>query len=195
MKKSVTKPDFRKIMWDYFRTPPSMGSLVDSVFEAFDSDNSGDVDFKEMVTGLAMLAGNTHTHSPGHHGGDNPEAFESRVEFFFQLWDKDGSGSIETDELICRLSDTNDETFSQVDALVARWQNFDKDGDGKIDLAEFRAAMIEDDSAVTTFTRLFHRESLGSMVLNDDTGTATVSKGKAAAEDETWDDLGATQVP
>ena len=89
--------------------------------------------------------------------------YEDRVDFFFRMWDKDGSGEIQVKDLLSRLSTKHNETFRRIDELVGRWEKFDVDGDGKIQLSEFKKLVAEDNSAVETFTKLFQGD-IGTLV-------------------------------
>lgn len=58
--------------------------LIDKLFWIFDSDNSGDIDFKELGLGLEILKRNSVV---------------KKLERFFDLCDEDQSGTIDKKEL------------------------------------------------------------------------------------------------
>jgi Ca2+-binding EF-hand superfamily protein len=64
-------------------------AVVDRLFEIFDSNNDGSLDFSELASGLSVLCGGNR---------------EDKVEAAFALYDLDGDGSISLDEMTTYLT-------------------------------------------------------------------------------------------
>ena len=170
MEKAVNKREFRKIVQDYFKASTAAGKLIDSVFDAFDTDKSGTVEFKEFMEGLGMLATGYPPPEPG-----TPAAtkmYEEKVAFFFSMWDVDNSGEIDKDELLQHFNKHHDQSFKRIDALIKKWEEFDVDGDGKIGYEEFKKAAVVDDSAMQTFAEIFHKDTRTDITLAEIDGQA-----------------------
>lgn len=59
----------------------------------------------------------------------------------FDMFDKDGSGKIDKDELMQLLQGQDMENMVPKDQLLAYIQEVDENGDGEIDFEEFRLMM------------------------------------------------------
>lgn len=102
--------------------------LVKRLVEVFDSDQDGEVDFKEFVTGLAQFK-----------GGDNEDR---RLQFLFRIYDLDSDGYISNGELfqVLKMMTGSNLKDQQLQQIVDKTINYlDKDADGKIGFEEFKA--------------------------------------------------------
>jgi serine/threonine-protein phosphatase 2B regulatory subunit len=97
--------------------------FVERLFSMFDTDKTGLIDLKEFVVGLSNVG---------------TEARENKVKFAFQVFDLDGSGSIDADELRKIVKATNMASEKQLTRKV-EWlmKQCDTDGDGMISYDEF----------------------------------------------------------
>ncbi len=97
--------------------------FVERLFSMFDSDRTGLIDLKEFVVGLSNVG---------------TEARENKVKFAFQVFDLDGSGSIDSSELRKIVKATNMASEKQLNRKV-EWlmKQCDTDGDGQISFDEF----------------------------------------------------------
>jgi len=106
--------------------------LVNRVVSVFDADNSGEVDFKEFVKGLAMFAVKT----------EGLDQKQKKLRFMFNIYDIDNDGYISNGELFQVLemmvgTNLKDTQLQQiVDKTILQ---LDKDEDGKISYEEFCA--------------------------------------------------------
>jgi serine/threonine-protein phosphatase 2B regulatory subunit len=97
--------------------------FVERLFSMFDADRTGLIDLKEFVVGLSNVG---------------TEARENKVKFAFQVFDLDGSGTIDSEELRKIVKATNMASEKQLNRKV-EWlmRQCDTDGDGKISFDEF----------------------------------------------------------
>lgn len=102
--------------------------LVKRVVDVFDSDLSGELDFKEFVLGLAQIAVRDHER-------------DKKLEFVFRIYDMDRDGYISNGELfqVLKMMTGKNLTDPQLQQIVDKTILYlDKDADGKISFEEFR---------------------------------------------------------
>ena len=97
--------------------------FLERLFGMFDTDKTGLIDLREFIIGLCNV-GN--------------EAKGNKVKFAFQVFDLDGSGSIDMDELRKIVKATNMASEKQLDRKV-KWlmSQADKNNDGRLTFDEF----------------------------------------------------------
>ncbi|RAW38367.1 hypothetical protein PC110_g5374 [Phytophthora cactorum] len=119
-------------------TQKNLQEVIDGLFDLFDRDNSGAVDFGELASGLSVLCGGTK---------------DQKVEVAFSLFDFNGDGFISLDEMTRYLTsvfrvlfqvspDTQSlgvtpEELGEVTAQQA-FAEADQDHDGQLTLKEFQ---------------------------------------------------------
>ena len=104
--------------------------LVSRVIDIFDSDNNGEIDFKEFLEGMSLFIVR--------------EGIESKLKFIFKIYDIDNDGFISNAELfkVLKLMIGNNLGDTQLQQVVDKTiQQLDLDGDGKISYDEFYAAV------------------------------------------------------
>ncbi|KAL9053262.1 MAG: hypothetical protein Q9162_004870 [Coniocarpon cinnabarinum] len=139
----LRKDEFQKIYRQFFPFgDPS--SFADFVFNVFDSDKSGTIDFKEFICALSVT-------SRGQ--------MEDKLDWAFQLYDIDGDGRITYDEMLqiveaiykmvgsmVKLPEDEDTPEKRVMKI---FKMMDKDQNGSLDKAEFKEGSKKDETIVS----------------------------------------------
>jgi neuronal calcium sensor 1 len=162
---TLTKAEFQKIYRQFFPFgDPS--SFADYVFNVFDSDKSGTIDFKEFICALSVTSrGN----------------MEDKLDWAFQLYDIDGDGKISYDEMLQiveaiykMVSSSHGRTQPQGSADVPQqvgsmvklpededtpekrvkkiFRMMDKDENGSLDMQEFKEGSQKDETIVSALS-------------------------------------------
>jgi len=136
--------------------------LVQRVVEVFDADQSGGVDFKEFVLGLAQICAGSGAlqHSRENEKSNDsdddsvdvpcddssPDFLTKKLEFMFRIYDLDRDGFISNEELfkVLKMMTGDNLTDVQLQQIVNRTILYlDKNSDGKIGLEEFTQVIVD----------------------------------------------------
>ncbi|KAG0672361.1 Calcineurin subunit B [Maudiozyma exigua] len=125
-----------------FMSIPGVSSnpLAARIMEVFDTDNSGDVDFQEFITGLSIFSGRGSK--------------DDKLNFAFKIYDIDKDGYISNGELfiVLKIMVGNNLDDEQLQQIVDRTiMENDSDGDGRLDFQEFKNA-IETTEVIKSLT-------------------------------------------
>jgi Ca2+-binding EF-hand superfamily protein len=168
----LTKEEFQKIYRQFFPFgDPS--SFADYVFNVFDSDKSGSIDFKEFICALSVTSRGK---------------MEDKLDWAFQLYDIDGDGKISYDEMlaiveaiykmVCHCNHLSNDPGSddhlgdlcaddkQVGSMVKLpadedtpekrvkkiFRMMDKDENGSLDMDEFKEGSKRDETIVSALS-------------------------------------------
>ncbi|KAI4729282.1 neuronal calcium sensor 1 [Aureobasidium sp. EXF-10728] len=160
----LTKEEFQKIYKQFFPFgDPS--SFADYVFNVFDADKSGSIDFKEFICALSVTSRGK---------------MEDKLDWAFQLYDIDGDGQISYNEMLAiveaiykmvrrngvrrvvAVADTRLQVGSMVklpedeDTPEKRvrkiFRMMDKDENGSLDMAEFKEGSKRDETIVSALS-------------------------------------------
>jgi Ca2+-binding EF-hand superfamily protein len=157
----LTKEEFQKIYKQFFPFgDPS--SFADYVFNVFDADKSGTIDFKEFICALSVTSRGK---------------MEDKLDWAFQLYDIDGDGKISYEEMlaiveaiykmVCRFRTPTDMVLIvQVGSMVKLpededtpekrvrkiFRMMDKDENGSLDMAEFKEGSKRDETIVSALS-------------------------------------------
>lgn len=167
----LTKEEFQKIYKQFFPFGDPT-SFADYVFNVFDSDKSGSIDFKEFICALSVTSRGK---------------MEDKLDWAFQLYDIDGDGKISYEEmlqiveaiykmvranlfaflqcLVANLLLTN-VFLNQVGSMVKLppdedtpekrvrkiFRMMDKDENGSLDMAEFKEGSQRDETIVSALS-------------------------------------------
>lgn len=130
---TIAREDFRG-MYCQISGQPSCSALADMIFEAYDSDKNGVIDFKEFMTTLSITCRGSK---------------EERLNWVFDMYDTDKSGTLSRDEIIHALKailkmkgfeDTEHLATIQAEDIFRR---MDSDGDGVITKQEFFSVALK----------------------------------------------------
>ncbi|KAF2753641.1 EF-hand [Pseudovirgaria hyperparasitica] len=142
----LTKEEFQKIYKQFFPFgDPS--SFADYVFNVFDADKSGSIDFKEFICALSVTSRGK---------------MEDKLDWAFQLYDIDGDGKISYDEMLAiveaiykmvgsmvKLPEDEDTPEKRVKKI---FKMMDKDENGSLDMAEFKEGSKRDETIVSALS-------------------------------------------
>lgn len=120
-------------------------SFARRIFRGFDNNGDGQVNFKEFVQGLSIFS----------HKG----SVEEKLAFSFRLYDMDGDGSIDKNELFDMLKAIMfdnlqiDLSEEQLRVLVEHtFDEVDTNGDGQISYEEYREICMKQPSIIKALT-------------------------------------------
>ncbi|XP_054639624.1 guanylyl cyclase-activating protein 1 [Dunckerocampus dactyliophorus] len=118
-------------------------AYVESMFTTFDLNDDGFIDFMEYVAALSLvLKGGVH----------------QKLRWYFKLYDLDGSGCIDRDELLLIIKSIHaingvpDDTKAQEFADIV-FDKIDINGDGELSYEEFMGGVQEDEALLKTLTQ------------------------------------------
>jgi neuronal calcium sensor 1 len=160
---TLTKEEFQKIYKQFFPFgDPS--TFANYVFNVFDTDKSGSIDFKEFIIALSVTSRGK---------------MEDKLDWAFQLYDIDGDGKITYSEMLqiveaiykmvsvkCQLSVESSSNATQVGSMVKLpadedtpekrvkkiFRMMDKDENGSLDMAEFKEGSRRDETIVSALS-------------------------------------------
>lgn len=114
--------------------------LASRLLAVFDNDGSGDIDFKEFISGLSAFSSKRNR--------------EDKLKFAFKVYDIDRDGFISNGELflVLKMMVGNNLRDQQLQQIVDKTiMEADADGDGKISFEEF-SKMVENTDIVRQMT-------------------------------------------
>jgi len=142
----LTKEEFQKIYKQFFPFGDPT-SFADYVFNVFDADKSGTIDFKEFICALSVTSRGK---------------MEDKLDWAFQLYDIDGDGKISYEEMLAiveaiykmvgsmvKLPEDEDTPEKRVRKI---FRMMDKDENGSLDMAEFKEGSKRDETIVSALS-------------------------------------------
>ena len=102
------------------------GENLYNMLKAADTDNSGEIDYTEFIA--ATIDTNVFMR-------------DDYLKTAFQMFDKDGSGKIDNEEVVALLQGEDLKNLVSKEAIQQAMQEIDANGDGEIDYEEFIAMM------------------------------------------------------
>jgi len=128
----VSLEQFRDVVYDVGLDFPD--GLLPQLFEVFDMNRDGRVDFRELVCGLSTL---------------REDKDEAALRFCFDCYDLDGSGSLSMEELAKVLANADAgfvllDDYDRLNRLHDVFHAMDQNKDGQISYEEFHNAIVND---------------------------------------------------
>ena len=102
------------------------GKSVDEIFNQFDTDGSGEIDYTEFIA--ATMSSKMYLN-------------EKYLRAAFNMFDKDGSGKITGDEILLLLQGDAIKSVGSTDTIKSAMASIDENGDGELDFDEFKHMM------------------------------------------------------
>eukprot|EP01105_Mastigella_eilhardi_P023219 TRINITY_DN5817_c0_g1_i2.p1 TRINITY_DN5817_c0_g1~~TRINITY_DN5817_c0_g1_i2.p1 ORF type:complete len:279 (-),score=79.15 TRINITY_DN5817_c0_g1_i2:51-887(-) len=113
--------------------------LQDAIFNKFDTDRSGSIDFSEFVKGMSVMTRGTA---------------EEKLEAAFRMYDLDGSGSISREEFLKIMESfkhlqggevtVKGQTYKDITQLcTSLFDEIDADHSGELSLVEYKAGALK----------------------------------------------------
>ncbi|XP_006882053.1 PREDICTED: guanylyl cyclase-activating protein 1 [Elephantulus edwardii] len=123
---------------------PSSSQYVEQMFETFDFNKDGYIDFMEYVAALSLVL---------------KGKVEQKLRWYFKLYDVDGNGCIDRDELLTiirairAINPCSDTTLTAEEFTDLVFTKIDINGDGELSLEEFMEGVQKDQMLLDTLTR------------------------------------------
>ncbi|ELW66045.1 guanylyl cyclase-activating protein 1 [Tupaia chinensis] len=123
---------------------PTSSQYVEQMFETFDFNKDGYIDFMEYVAALSLVL---------------KGKVEQKLRWYFKLYDVDGNGCIDREELLTiirairTINPCSDTTMTAEEFTDTVFSKIDVNGDGELSLEEFMEGIQKDQVLLDTLTR------------------------------------------
>jgi Ca2+-binding EF-hand superfamily protein len=124
-------------------------NLLERLYSVFDANDSDSIDFNEFCLGLTRLLKGT---------------VNEKLELLFQMYDKNGDGTIGLTELLDVVSETDEILKSEAQFASQIMHSLDVDGDGSISQSEFVQVLEKEPALMANFSRRISQRALGSLM-------------------------------
>ncbi|XP_051852922.1 guanylyl cyclase-activating protein 1 [Antechinus flavipes] len=141
---------------------PSASEYVEQMFETFDFNKDGYIDFMEYVAALSLVL---------------KGKVEQKLRWYFKLYDVDGNGCIDQAELlniiraIRAINPCSDTTMTAEEFTETVFAKIDVNGDGELSLEEFMEGVQKDKMLLDTLTRSLDLTHIVRMIQNSGQST------------------------
>ncbi|XP_029801476.1 guanylyl cyclase-activating protein 1 [Suricata suricatta] len=154
---------------------PSTSQYVEQMFETFDFNKDGYIDFMEYVAALSLVL---------------KGKVEQKLRWYFKLYDVDGNGCIDRDELLTiirairAINPCSDMTMSAEEFTNTVFAKIDVNGDGELSLEEFIEGVQKDQMLLDTLTRSLDLTRIVRRLQNGELEEAEEEAGAGGGETE-----------
>ncbi|KAM5286293.1 guanylyl cyclase-activating protein 1 [Hipposideros larvatus] len=167
----LTLYEFRQI-FGLKNLSQSTSQYVEQMFETFDFNKDGYIDFMEYVAALSLVL---------------KGKVEQKLRWYFKLYDVDGNGCIDRDELLTiirairAINPCSDSTMSAEEFTDTVFSRIDINGDGELSLEEFMEGVQKDQMLLDTLTRSLDLTSIVRRLQNCELDEERAGGGAAEA--------------
>ncbi|NWR61104.1 GUC1A protein, partial [Bucorvus abyssinicus] len=136
---------------------PSANKYVEQMFETFDFNKDGYIDFMEYVAALSLVL---------------KGKVDQKLRWYFKLYDVDGNGCIDRGELLniikaIRAINRCNETMTAEEFTNMVFDKIDINGDGELSLEEFMEGVQKDEVLLEILTRSLDLTHIVQLIQND----------------------------
>uniref|UniRef100_A0A8D0BFZ0 Guanylyl cyclase-activating protein 1 n=1 Tax=Salvator merianae TaxID=96440 RepID=A0A8D0BFZ0_SALMN len=136
---------------------PASNAYIEQMFETFDFNKDGYIDFMEYVAALSLVL---------------KGKVEQKLRWYFKLYDVDGNGCIDRDELLniikaIRTINPCHEVMTAEEFTNMVFDKIDINGDGELSLEEFMEGVQKDEVLLDILTRSLDLTHIVRMIQND----------------------------
>ncbi|XP_038236029.1 guanylyl cyclase-activating protein 1 [Dermochelys coriacea] len=136
---------------------PASNKYIEQMFETFDFNKDGYIDFMEYVAALSLVL---------------KGKVEQKLRWYFKLYDVDGNGCIDRGELLniikaIRAINQCHETMTAEEFTDIVFDKIDINGDGELSLEEFMEGVQKDEPLLEILTRSLDLTHIVQMIQND----------------------------
>ncbi|NXG63288.1 GUC1A protein, partial [Hemiprocne comata] len=136
---------------------PAANSYVEQMFETFDFNKDGYMDFMEYVAALSLVL---------------KGKVDQKLKWYFKLYDVDGNGCIDRGELLniikaIRAINRCQETVTAEEFTNMVFDKIDINGDGELSLEEFLDGVQKDQELLDILTRSLDLTHIVKLIQND----------------------------
>lgn len=149
--REMSLPIFRKFMMEQFGVGHEVLPMVNQLFRVLDDDGGGTLSWHELFVGLSQVMTGTN---------------EERAAFYFDMYDVDGSGEMDHDEILHMLLSSQQAQEKSVETANRVLAVLDEDGDGTVTIDEFIERVQAVPEVLECFRRLFGGAEPGKVKFN-----------------------------
>ncbi|KAM6044148.1 PREDICTED: guanylyl cyclase-activating protein 1 [Chlamydotis macqueenii] len=136
---------------------PAANKYVEQMFETFDFNKDGYMDFMEYVAALSLVL---------------KGKVDQKLRWYFKLYDADGNGCIDRGELLniikaIRAINRCNETMTAEEFTNMVFDKIDINGDGELSLEEFMEGVQKDEVLLDILTRSLDLTHIVRLIQND----------------------------
>jgi len=148
---TVTAWEFKSLMRDHFEISESSVKFFDRLYVMLDIEKNDHVDLRDLLNALVQTLNVNDA---------------QKAAFFFNLYDFDGSGTMDADELLRIILEGQERSGQEAEAFLGMLKKFDTNGDNAIDCGEFRDTILQNPELLQTFGVLFNATGTAEILEN-----------------------------
>ncbi|XP_029429296.1 guanylyl cyclase-activating protein 1 [Rhinatrema bivittatum] len=152
----LTQHEFKQLL-GLTNLSPALNQYIQQMFETFDFNKDGYMDFMEYVAALSLVL---------------KGKVEQKLRWYFKLYDVDGNGCIDKGELLniikaIRTINRNNYEMTAEEFTDMVFDKIDINGDGELSLDEFLGGVQKDELLLEVLTRSLDLKHIIRMIRDD----------------------------